>query len=646
MRTLTFVYAIIAVLFSQTANAQAQDMVSINSSKSQLEEDAGQWRWEKVDNPGAFSYRYNSYMASMRDVDFADERNGIAVGDFGLMAFTTDGGQSWNEYKRWGTPRVELNEMAFFNESTGAIPGNGMLLWTDNGGKTWEEKINPAGGELSDIAFASAKKAVAVGSSGIIRTKDGGKNWNSIQVDRTVELRGNEREVELTSVTFMDANVGIAVGFIGTAGQTGTILRTQDGGKTWNKVDAPGGMFTSVQSPGKQSFMILDGYGNILKSTDQGKSWDQIELPKESYKKLYFPTAQTGYLLGRNNLYKSTNGGNDWSKIGEIPEAGLSDLAFQSGKLIMASSSSRSKVFSTSDEGANWEEVTTLQNSLTSIHFINAQQGYMTAKSGVVYQTTDGGESWEIIAEPYGRISNVEFLTSEKVFAVSSDIHYSSDRGDTWETVETSTESSITAISFATEQIGLATLQNGHILRTTDAGQTWDDKGLAAPIDAHSSTRKASLNDITFLDNQIGMAVGDEYLVRTTTAGQSGSQQDNPAADVTLHAVSFADDKTGIAVGDDATIIRSNDKGKTWKKMNTPIESSYKNKLYDVDFLNSKKGVAVGLGQIIFTHDGGKSWQHPEGDYPDDVWRAVSFLDQETVIMVGSKGEIVRGKLE
>ena len=74
---------------------------------------------------------------------------------------------------------------------------------------------------LYGVSFTDANNGTAVGVGGtILRTTDGGATWN---------LQSSGTSVVLSGVAFTDANTGAVVG------DGGLILRTTDGGATWNQ---------------------------------------------------------------------------------------------------------------------------------------------------------------------------------------------------------------------------------------------------------------------------------------------------------------------------------------------------------------------------------------------------------------------------
>ena len=87
-------------------------------------------------------------------------------------------------------------------------------------GWSWQNPL-PQGNYLLGVSFVDANIGTAVGDAGtILRTPDGGATWTR-QTSGTINA--------LLGVSFVDANIGTAVGW------HGTILRTTNGGVTWTK---------------------------------------------------------------------------------------------------------------------------------------------------------------------------------------------------------------------------------------------------------------------------------------------------------------------------------------------------------------------------------------------------------------------------
>ena len=85
-----------------------------------------QWFWQ---NP--LPQGHNLY-----DVKFIDENNGWAVGGYGSILKTTDGGVHWNVNSN--STSVTLYGISIFDNSFGLAVGlNGTILKTTDGGENW-----------------------------------------------------------------------------------------------------------------------------------------------------------------------------------------------------------------------------------------------------------------------------------------------------------------------------------------------------------------------------------------------------------------------------------------------------------------------------------------------------------------------------
>ena len=124
----------------------------------------------------------------LRGIYFIDNMRGWAVGEYGTVLLTDNGGLTWREqrngilkdFSRW------LYQVYFFDSMNGWIVGReGTLLHTDNGGYSWKIcdlssmglKTIVGKEDLSGIYFTDRNNGRIVGMSGLIlNTKDGGKD--------------------------------------------------------------------------------------------------------------------------------------------------------------------------------------------------------------------------------------------------------------------------------------------------------------------------------------------------------------------------------------------------------------------------------------------------------------------------------------
>jgi photosystem II stability/assembly factor-like uncharacterized protein len=108
-------------------------------------------------------------------------------------------------------------------ESTSGKRPHTTILRTTNGGETWASQSGPYSFTLFAVSFLDANVGIAVGGAGgIIRTTNGGATWTG-QIIPVFALYG---------LSFVGPSNAVAVGAYG------TILRTIDGGVTWTRQDS------------------------------------------------------------------------------------------------------------------------------------------------------------------------------------------------------------------------------------------------------------------------------------------------------------------------------------------------------------------------------------------------------------------------
>jgi photosystem II stability/assembly factor-like uncharacterized protein len=121
------------------------------------------------------------------------------------------------------------------------------------------------------VDFISATTGWAVGVRTLLRTSDGGRTWQ----------QSGEAARPIRSVHFINANQGWAVAggsdpqmdhgwLIPSMG--GTLVTTQDGGRTWTNLSGPTDTQTVCFSDGSRGWLVTAA-GSIYASSDGGASW-------------------------------------------------------------------------------------------------------------------------------------------------------------------------------------------------------------------------------------------------------------------------------------------------------------------------------------------------------------------------------------
>jgi photosystem II stability/assembly factor-like uncharacterized protein len=194
--------------------------------------------------------------------------------------------------------------------------------------------------------------------------------------------------------------------------------------------------YTSVEMPSKNLILLLgleqydgnqfESHPFIMRSTDFGESWHKIAISKDTLNSsvdcISMHDDNTGILLsGRipsaekpciDGLYKTENGGKDWTEIniGNILNQSISYYAvkaFSDKNYVVIGDKS---IISTDDGGVTWKNQTMpYEKDVTynNVCFLNSKTWFIACKGAatgngdtnwnVLYKTDDGGNTWKKI---------------------------------------------------------------------------------------------------------------------------------------------------------------------------------------------------------------------------------------------------------
>lgn len=213
----------------------------------------------------------------------------VAVGDHGRVVYSEDQGESWTFAQ---TPADELlTGVSFVDDRQGWAVGHGpVILHSDDAGRSWTEQSLDAdiSDPLFDVVFADGQTGVAVGAFGQIRrTTDGGETWTTISLHEQGDGELAEH-ISAGGVPVADSHFYAitclpkpACRRLLVAGESGTILRSDDMGKTWQPAET-GEDITFFGIITQQDKALAFGmFGRASVSDDGGKTWSPVETGTE-----------------------------------------------------------------------------------------------------------------------------------------------------------------------------------------------------------------------------------------------------------------------------------------------------------------------------------------------------------------------------
>jgi len=250
-------------------------------------------------------------------IDFAGATHGWIVGRSGVIFATKDGGKSWSRQKTDVTEPIF--DVDFFDKSNGIAVGNfGTILTTSDGGTTWTTRslAMMQSAQINGVFMTGPKSAYLVGDyphwetelveevtaehiSNMWATNDGGVTWERVPTGVAKSL---------FSMIMVDQNRGYATG------SAGTLLKTEDGAKTWTTIKTPhDNLLVKIVKVGKS--MYIAGTEGVVLKVENNKV---TELNTKTYTWLNgigFGDSNHGVAVGgRGSILYTTDGGKTWTK--------------------------------------------------------------------------------------------------------------------------------------------------------------------------------------------------------------------------------------------------------------------------------------------------------------------------------------------
>ena len=291
--------------------------------------------------------------------------------------------------------------------------------------------------------------------------------WTVLREDDI--LRGDGIEGMLQDVYFMDDQNGLVVG------NGGLMLKTSDGGKTWEKMEVDMRPPGAGQRPGGGGGPPGGGFGR--------------GGPAPLYN-IYFIDENVGFITGgRGTILKTEDGGKTWAR-----KMARSDTPGRGGR-----------------PGG-------IRANLMGIQMISETTGFIAGSENTILKTTDGGETWvgsserARVGETRNNLENILFVSPTTGWVIGSfgTLLHTTDAGEAWEKRDPGFDNNLFGIHFLDENTGWICGQEGLILHTTDGGATWNQQKTESYDDLH---------DIIFVDAMVGWAVGGYNSILHTTDG-------------------------------------------------------------------------------------------------------------------------------
>ncbi len=224
----------------------------------------------------------------------------------------------------------------------------------------------------------------------------------------------------------------------------------------------------------------------------------------------------------------SDDAGTHWRQAAFVPtQALLTSLCFIDAQQGWAAGHD-GVILHTTDGGEHWQlqrEDRGSDKPLMSIRFTDANHGFAVGMFGLALRTEDGGANWTVFdLLPDGDDKHLyEIFGADKLLIIASEagaIYRSADGGDSWSLLQTSNLGSFwTGLVLADGSL-LVAGQRGHVFRSVDQGLSW--------IEIPSGTQQSLTDIVQRKDGGIVISGLAGTLLESRDSGTSFSATSRP----------------------------------------------------------------------------------------------------------------------
>jgi photosystem II stability/assembly factor-like uncharacterized protein len=303
-------------------------------------------------------------------------------------------GQALSAQTNWKVNRTngsgDLVTVYFTSAERGWIAGdNGYLAWTSDGGRNWTKQDIGTTEIINEIYFRNDDNGYLVAGRKMFVTRDGGRTWRETQIYRTGEFGKNSPD--FLSIRFADKRRGIVIGSVLNAQGNvvdSLVMRTEDGGETWQRVLVPSKKeLYHLDFVGSSRCWIVGDEGLVLASNNGGASFQaQKSGVRQDLYNVDFRDESEGYIVGsKGTILRTEDGGANWESVKTAFPATFMRVDFADDKngVIVGYDGT---ILRSSDRGKTWVK----QSSGTKSHlyglFFAKKYGWAVGANGVVIQ--------------------------------------------------------------------------------------------------------------------------------------------------------------------------------------------------------------------------------------------------------------------
>jgi len=288
-----------------------------------------------------------------------------------------------------------------------AVGERGIVILSDDQGKTWRQARSPTGVTLNAVQFADAQQGWAVGHGGtVLHSADGGESW-------TRQLDGAQA-----------ARLQLAAAQAAVAREDTALTRKRLAWAEQLVKDGPDKPFLDLYFEDEKSGYIVGAYNLIFHTGDGGRSWQplsgRLDNPKDAHLYSIRAFGSDVYIAGEQGLLlRSSDGARSFARLSPPYEGSYFALnACPAGDLVVGGL--RGNAYRSTDRGGSWSKLD--PGTMASILAVAADckgRVLLATQAGQILASGDGGRTLRAIAENLPPVTKIAMLSDGSLLATS-----------------------------------------------------------------------------------------------------------------------------------------------------------------------------------------------------------------------------------
>lgn len=527
-----------------------------------------------------------------------------AGGASGTLAFSDDGGRSWNSVR---TGLLDgIRSISPISSASVVFAGSCALRRSDDGGATvrrlpWSASDDGCAAKIRTVVFPTAFSGYLLLTNGdLYVTADGGESWRKQGIIPLTAAAGGSA---VASDIHFDARGH------GSAAAGGRILFSLDAGVSWTPV------FDSAGVGQSYSFDFIDDdvgfaagdHGDLLSTIDGGASWTAVsgDASTRAVTLSAIACADSQHCLspvaGGLAVLRTGDGGAHWDASSGAVAADVDAELMPDGRGVAVGSSGAISV--TQDFGASWSRIDSrLQGAFTGLRAESKRKALAFGAGGVLARTLDAGSTWQQIQTPLtARLRDAAAVGRHIVVAAASGIILTSaDNGANWEVTQQAT---------APRASALLAWPGG---RTALVGPRGVRVSTRWGANAHLVRGPVARMRLSNSDSagRAGFVYNGHTIAVTTNRGHSWQAMRRPRGSGSTVKLDMVSQRVGFLLDSRAELFATRNGGRNWRR----IETTGANDATSIAFGDARHGyISDSTGRVLATADGGATWarQYP-----------------------------------